>query len=350
MPFGSRIVRRYVAISAALALRVNSSVANENAHCGEPGQPWVSVAFESGTWNESFEAVVIQDLKAGLASRGIAACAEGRGPETPPVAAIVIGSGNQESVKLTVEIRDALTEKRVSRDVDLTNMPADGRALAIAVAADELVWASWAEIAYKSTYRRSAAPPEVVTAVERAIQPPPSPKKARPRATRMRLGAQLAADHFGAGLTLLGADALAVAPFTPKFRLKIAAGAREGLVVRAQDGRVRSIATNLTVESSLLVLRGANAELSWTLGSRLAWVSLYGEASPGVLGTRMNGIAVFARTGPGVGLRVGGSLWVELNGSLGVPLRAVQASDTGRIITGASGLEQSTALSLQGEL
>jgi hypothetical protein len=43
-------------------------------------------------------------------------------------------------------------------------------------------------------------------------------------------------------------------------------------------------------------------------------------------------------------------MWIEFGASLGLPLRAVQANDTGKMVTSTSGLEQSATLSLQGEL
>ena len=74
-------------------------------------------------------------------------------------ATVRVASSDQTSVAVSVEVRDAVTEKRVSRDVDLTRVPADGRAFAIALAVDELVWASWAEIALAKSQRPAKPPP-----------------------------------------------------------------------------------------------------------------------------------------------------------------------------------------------
>ena len=310
----------------------------------------MSVTFSDGAWSEGFEEEAFQDLRAGLASRRIETCLAAHGPERPPAAAIVIGSGGEENVKVTVEIHDAVTEKSVSRDVDLTSMPADGRALAIAVAADELVWASWAEIAYKGAKHRSTAPPQVVTAVEQAIQRTPRAPAVHASPGALRLGAQFAVEHFGRGLTLLGANASSVVPLTARFRLNIAVGARKGLVVVAPDGRVQSMAANLAVDGTALAFIGANAELGWAIGLGLAWVHLQGESTTGASSRELNGVALYARTGPKIGLHLSGPLWVELGLGLGAPLRAVEGADTGNAVTGASGLEESATLSLLGEL
>ena len=47
---------------------------------------------------------------------------------------------------VVIELDDRVTHKRVARDLPLRNIPANGRALAIAIASDELLRASWAEL------------------------------------------------------------------------------------------------------------------------------------------------------------------------------------------------------------
>ncbi len=350
MQIRSLLAGHFAMMSAAFALAGTSSAAAESAACGHAGRPWVSVSFGEGSWRESFKEEALQDLKAGLISRNIEACARTDSEETPPLAAIVISSSGEENVRVTVEIHDAVTEKRVSRDVDLTRMPLDGRALALAVAADELVWATWAEIALGGPKRRTPAPKEVVAGVEHAVKPPAAAAQPALSAKRTQLGIQLAGEHFAAGLTLLGADAVATVPITASFRLKLAAGARQGLTIVTEEGRIQSVAANMAIDGSLLILKGPNARLGWALGPRLAWVRMQGEAQPGSLGHRFSGIAVIARTGPVVEIRLGLPLWLKLDAGMGVPLRAVQATDSGHIVAGASGFEQSVALSLQGEL
>src|ERR1039457_1510260 len=110
------------ALCVALAISFDSKASAQSA-CGAGGQPWVSVSFAEGSWREGLREAALEDLKAGLASRNIETCQEGQGPSKPPVAAIRISSNGIESVQVTVEIRDSVTEKRVSRDVDLSSMP-----------------------------------------------------------------------------------------------------------------------------------------------------------------------------------------------------------------------------------
>lgn len=319
-----------------------TAAASSESDCGKSGQPWVSVGFAEGSWREGLREAALQDLKAGLANRHIDTCQEGDGPARSPVAAIRITSNGSESFQVTVEIRDSVTEKRVSRDVDLSSVPLDGRAFAIALAADELVWASWAEIGFKGTKRRSTAPPQLVAAVEQNLQ--------IPTREATRLGAQAAAEHFGAGLTQFGADALCVIALTRRFRLRIAAGVREGLTVTAPDGHVQSTAAGVAIDEGILLLRSSRIELSWAIGGRAAWIRLQGKAAPAAFDNDLSGLVVYARTGLNVALHAAGPLWFEFGAGAGVPLRALQATDAGRMVTGVSGLEQSVFFAVLGEL
>ena len=145
---------------------VASAEAKPGHDCGDGEGPWVSVAFDRGTWQSELKQMVLADLKAESYHRGISVCHIDEAPARPALAAITISSSAMRRVTVTVEIRDAVTDKRVTRDVDLDHIPLDGRALALALAADELVWASWAELALKDNQRRTRAPSPVVHEIE----------------------------------------------------------------------------------------------------------------------------------------------------------------------------------------
>src|ERR1043166_5547209 len=99
------------------------SAARAAGECGAPSRPWVSLTFAESHWPPGFGERVLGDLRAGLVNRGIDACQGDSGPSTePPLATVRIAALDQKSVAVTVEIRDAVTEKRVSRDVDLARV------------------------------------------------------------------------------------------------------------------------------------------------------------------------------------------------------------------------------------
>ncbi len=337
-----RLLEFIASLTLCVAVTLSfASKASSQSACGASGQPWVSVSFAEGSWREGLREAAFEDLKAGLASRHIETCQEGDGPSKPPVAAIRISSNGIESVEVTVEIRDSVTEKRVSRDVDLSSMPIDGRALAIALAADELVWASWAEIAFKGTKHRSAAPPQLVAAVEQNIQ--------QPAQDPPRLGVQAAAEHFGSGISQFGADALCVLAPSQRFRLRIALGIRQGLTVSAPDGDVRPTSVGISFDGGPSLLRSSRIELTWTAGAHVAWIHLQGDAARGAFGNNLSGLALFARSGLNAAIHPVGPMWFELGAGLGLPLRGLEATDAGRDIAGVAGLEQYASLALLGE-
>lgn len=81
------------------------------------------------------------DLAAELEQRGLAVCPE----ETARAPAVVVDVHPANGV-LVIELDDRVTAKRVARDLSLAKIPENGRALAVAIAIDELLRASWAEL------------------------------------------------------------------------------------------------------------------------------------------------------------------------------------------------------------
>lgn len=314
--------------------------------CGQGGRPWVSVHFEVTGFTASFADRVLSDLRAGLANRGIDACAAPDGTGEP-LASVRIASTSGPNVAVSLEIRDALTEKRVLRDVDLTRVPGDGRAFAVAIAVDELVWASWAEIALaKRTPKkpRRAPPPEVVRGVETVLPDRDAPGPAT------RLGARGALERFGGGQTHLGADATALFPFTEHVGLELSLGLRQGRRVSSEHGHVVSSAAGLGAMLRVTLLRALPLELSLFAGPRAGLARFAGRAGPDARGTELSGLVLYARGGALAGVELFGPLWLEAGGGAGAPLRGIEAQDAGRVVTGVSGLELFATAALMVEL
>ncbi|HEY3496392.1 MAG TPA: hypothetical protein VGK73_16950 [Polyangiaceae bacterium] len=317
----------------ALAIAVSSLAwAPHAAACGSPTRPWVSVDFADGPWPAKFRSSVLGDLAAGLSRRGIDACSEGNGPSSAPLAAVRITRETPESVAVAVEVRDAVTQKRVGRDVDLSNVPEDGRSFAIALAVDELVWASWAELGLR--HRRplpKQAPPEVIVGVEKEL-PKPEPPPAR-------VGVRVAAERFLGGQTHLGGDVALVLPPLGRFQFNFALGYRHGLEVPAPHGSVSSYAVGLGGDVRYLLIRETSVELGFGIGTRAAWVRFAGKADPPASSAKLEGVSVYARSGLSTAVRVGGGTWLELGASSGLPLRALEATDGDTVVAGVSGVE-----------
>jgi hypothetical protein len=188
---------------------------------------------------------------------------------------------------------------------------------------------------------RRAPPPEVVRGVERALPD---------RSTPVRLGARGAVEHFGGGQTHVGADATALFPFGELLRLELSLGLRQGGKVAAPHGRVHSSAAGLGAMLRVTFVRAPRLELSLFAGPRAGLARFSGRAGPDARGTELSGVVLFARGGALAGVRVLGPLWVEASGGAGAPLRGLEASDAGRVVSGVSGLELFGAAGLMVEL
>ncbi|MEM9071007.1 MAG: hypothetical protein AAGE52_21025 [Myxococcota bacterium] len=119
-----------------------------------------------GAWPEDDVAGIRHELTESLRARGVSLC------DDPDAAAavIVIRQQSGEVAALTVEVRDAVTSKRVERTFDFSSFAADGRALAIAIAADELLIASWAELTTQSAPPSTEASEAVVEVARDVVQ------------------------------------------------------------------------------------------------------------------------------------------------------------------------------------
>src|SRR5690349_17926482 len=94
--------------------------------------------------------LVAAQLRASLESRKIGVCDPSSTTSTEPIAKVVLEPQAEARVVISVEVSDAITNKRVSRDVDLSAVPRDAWPLTLALATDEVLRASWAELALKN--------------------------------------------------------------------------------------------------------------------------------------------------------------------------------------------------------
>jgi hypothetical protein len=285
---------------------------------------------------------VLGDLRVGLARHGIDACADGTGPEHPRLADVRIAWHDEPRVVVTVEINDSVTHKRVSRDVELSNVPSDGRGFAIAIATDELVWASWVEVAMKPRAQapKRSAPREVVAGVEAEL----------PKGPESRLGAQAALEHFAGGQTHVGADVVFYAPLGERLGFEERFGMRAGRDTAAEHGRVLSLALGGAAHLRYVVVRASSLELGGLAGARVSLVKFEGDAAEGATDRAASDFVVSARVGVVSSIELGAGIWLELGGTAGYALRGLEATDAGRVVSGATGTELGAALGLSVEL
>ncbi len=320
-----------------------SAQAEDAERCGPAGQPWVSVAWKGQAWQPAQQRAVLEDLRAGLRQKGIAACPLGSAGSAPPIALLELEAGDEARISVGIEVHDALTEKRVLRDLDLRALEPDARALAIAAAADELLRASWAELALDDAPAPSRPPPpEVQRAVRSALTP------SRVGQRNVALGVRGAVEHHGGGLTLLGGDAFVTVWLSERFGLELGLGLRQGLTEDAAHGRIESRALCSALELALAVLpRGQLLGLHAMLGVAVASLHLRGDAETSARDAERSGLSAQARAGVVLSVALLDAFALRAQVGLGAPLRSVEASDAGRVVGSTGGLELHAGLGVE---
>lgn len=290
---------------------------------------------------------VRKDLAAELSPRGLGVCSS-RAAQGELVAEITLVQ--RESALVAIQVEDYTTGKRVARDVKLPRIPPAGVALAIAIAVDELLRASWAEL----MLRREAAAAQARAEAPVESRPPAAVEGQRvpvanPRRVRVPTALGIVADytHASRSWDSLGFDLrLQLRPL--RYALfEVGGGGRWVLPVEGDFGAVRGAgvagllgAGGCGEPSARLVLCGAAR-------GTLQWTRFEGEPEAGVRRAGRTGAMSFvlsavaqARVGLVAGLFLSGEL------SLGGALASAQARDPQRTLLGLQGLVVGAALGL----
>ena len=307
----------------------------EPEQCGKPGQPWVK--FERGDPKrapQGFEAIV-QHVRAELLLRQIEVCLTQTG--APPIATVRLAAKSADAVEVVIEVQDALTKKRVSRLLDLRALPPDARPLAIAVGTDELLRASWVEIAIDTAAAPEEPPPAVVDVVQEEL---------RSEAV-IEIGTALVFEGYGGGQRFWGIDARGGARPLPRLSVALRAGLRDGSSAEAPNGKVGASALVLGAAAEFSLLRLSRSFEVELLGRMDAvHVSYLPKADPGAVARSEDDTAVVATGGLSATLALGARAVVFAEFSAGAPLRPVRAADSGDQVVAVSGLSLMTGVGI----
>ncbi len=318
------------------------------ASCGAEDAPWISVEFAGRGWRERARAEVMADLRAGLRQENIDVCVRTAGPEAAPLAAITLRLSERTNLSVTIELHDAVTKKRVGREVSLAAIPDDGRPLATAIAADELLRASWAEVALAR--RRSkprAAPPQVEAAVRRVLpEPVPTPEE---HVSHFGIGARAALERYDRH-TELGVDLVFRPRFARRWGGELALGLYDGLAESAEHGRIDASATAIGLGAWTALVQTAAFELTLELGARASRIVFSGEPDASTSGRDASGWAVYGRGGLSPSFEIVAPLRLGAALGLGAPLKTFSASENAQVVTGVRGLELFASLGIVVEL
>lgn len=338
----------FVSGRALLALLFALGLAPARTVRAEPGcggeRPWVSVLLRAEGWTEAQRRRVLLNLEHTFAAQGIDACPARAGsvqPKSQALATLSIEIGPESRASVEIEVRDAVTHKRVAREVDLRAIPDDGRELAVAIEADELLRASWAELALDTERARAAKPrPQVVESVRQVL----APSRVRSSST---IGARVAGEYYTAHTTtLLGADAFGSVALAPRAGLELAAGMRTSPPFSAEHGTVRALALGAGARLLFRLVGNDGASLDGGAGVSASWLQFRAEPTAPASGSPYTNLLVVARAGFVGRLALGRVLEVSAGLSGGAALRGVQATDAGQVVAGATGLELGATLGL----
>lgn len=312
-------------------------------------EPWIELAFDGPGWSSRLQSDTLADLRAGLRLRAIEVCAAGTASEgsTPaPVARVVLHALETSRRGVGIEIQDAVTEKRVLRDVDLQRVSPDARGLTLAQAVDELLRASWIELTMHPEPKTGVpASPAIQLKLAELAAP------VRPKAERLQvLGARFAAELYSGGLTLIGADAQIAFWVTERLALSVLLGLRTGVRERSAHGTLEASA--ITAGASLqypVFARTSRYNLLMSLGAHAGELTLTGHGSAQTRTQSRSVLLVTARLGASAIWRVSDILRLELAVGPGLALRGVTATDTGRDVVSTRGVELHAALGIGGQ-
>ncbi len=316
--------------------------------CPDPGQAWLRVAFAGDGFTAVLRARVMEQLGAEFHAHSLGLCEASSAPSDPPPLADIVLALTTEAV-LSLEVRDAVTDKQITRELRLASVPHDALALSITLAAEELVHASWIEAAL--------APPPAPTPPS-GLQPVPAPVRevnaqevARmPRAPQtasswMAQAAVMgAAERSTGGQTDLGGDLRFL--LGGRLAMGAMAGVRVAPTVTSAHGTVRGreLLAGAGVSYSV-VPRDARWGGDLGIRAELVEVQFSGTAAQGAQDMTpttesLHGSALGAILSGTLGawVRVGGPWRIVADASVGGPVHAVAATDWGTTATGVSGV------------
>jgi hypothetical protein len=323
--FGSMRILRCAFGLTLLAWLQFPAVANA-APCAEFSGSFVSIAMTGG--GESLRQEIDKDLAAELARDNIVTC-NADGSPSKPIAQIEI-TINPSSASIRIE--DALTSKQVSRSVDLPAATEDVIALTVALATDELLRASWAELAVA---KRTAPPVPTPKAVPTPPKQPPAPSAEE--LPMNELGVRTVVAWFGVGHTWLGAELYYRREIVPILDVELSALWRGGLPVTSAHGSVDGFSAGGGAALGLWPIRSSAVRLGALFGTELVYARLSGRAEAGAVEGEVDGAAVSLRGGIGLGLDVTPARFSTEIG-VGAPVASVVGEDNAVVVAGISGV------------
>ncbi|MEM1033466.1 MAG: hypothetical protein AAGN82_24240 [Myxococcota bacterium] len=344
-----KVVWRSVAALGSIALTsvtyADPAAAEASGAGCRAGAPHLSLRVTSDA--DDLSRTIRIDIADGMRRRGLAVCGDDAAREGS-VGQLRVDARDPASVVITMI--DDITNKEVTRRLDLSELPADGHSLAIAIAAEELARASWAELALGPvTAERPAArvrPPRrgLGEALPETQGTDGDDANAAPGRNAVRVAAGV--EHYTTSLTLLGPDVAYRRHLVGWLWFEGGGLFRAGLGVDAARGRIDTLAAGGQLALVARAVDSGRFALDVDAGARARWVRFDGDARADAVEDRFSTWAALVRAGASIGVRPSAPLELSARVGAGLPVRAVFAGDGGRDATGVGGVALSTSLGL----
>lgn len=309
----------------------------EGGRCPNPGREFVQLSFavppvagDCSSGDPEVEQRIVDLVRADLRLRKVDVCLGPPQAYHPPLATLRIESDCSPSFRVTIVLADNVTEKELLRHVTLAGMPRDTHAMAIAVAAVELLRASWAETRLSNTMNERG---EIPGAVEQVLRDP-----RHHDSSRAFLGIGLVGEAFAGGLRQGGLDAELSFGLAPHFEVFGSLGGRAARSVGSNHGRVTSDSWLLGLGAKYRIFRlSSRVELGFLARVDGARVSFSASASPGATATSRAGFGLWSSGGLASSVKLAERAWFDSEVFAGWVLRPVVATDAGQAVLGARG-------------
>lgn len=330
-------VRALFRLLLAGTLVGTAPIASAQSTCRQRA-PYLELSME-GEWPDGSRGGVVAELRSALSAQDFNLC--------------LVEGGQRESVAMIrlewirdglvrIEVHDAVTDKHVWRELDVSGFDETSRTLAIAIGADELVRASWAELMLEGAPEPATPPPpQVVAVVDRAVEHAAEERGITPASSfPVWLDAAVNLEHYTGGELHLGGS-LSIEPWMHRnVGLRLGLGGRSGLRRSGDLGSVRARA--VAGELDLVVGLWGEPKEGWQLvgmaGVFVGWLRFRSRPEPGVTGQDDSGVMAGAKAGVALRWSAGPARFF-FEAGLGAPFNGVAALDGEERLSGAYGLQ-----------
>lgn len=323
--------------------------------CRSTGRPFVELSAEVAPPDRAVALDLERHLRAELASRGIDLCT--KAPTSEKGIALVTLTVEHPAggpFLARIEVVDAVTDKTVSRTIDLSHLTQRARLLAVAASTDELLRASWVELAVADAPPPKMPPPPALLAAVRSSLPQTNADAKPPAASvptwipsRFELGGRLFGTTFPGLREGLGVRAEGAYWIMSRVALLGAASGDYGFARSSTHGSTSSHALSVTLGAiGALLPRTGTVGLEGDVAVSVHAVHFRATSTSGGADTSANDAAVTARVGLSLWARTHRSRW--LFGVAGLAaLRPSVSTDVGRTVTGIQGFGGEVSLGVR---